>query len=77
MKTKGFSLVFEEWIRYKGNYSEVYSVKKKRFFMPALILVFLGATNFIPPHAYAQKPTKTLTLLYSNNISGEIEPCPT
>jgi hypothetical protein len=25
---------------------------------------------------YAQNPTKTLTLLYSNNINGEIDPCP-
>jgi hypothetical protein len=72
-----FSLVFEEWIGYKSNDLEVYSMKKERFFVPALILVFLGATNFIPFHAYAQKSTKTLTLLYSNNISGEIEPCPT
>jgi hypothetical protein len=52
-------------------------MKKKVFFVPALIIVFLGATDFIPFPAYAQKPTKTLTLLYSNNISGEIEPCPT
>jgi len=28
-------------------------------------------------HSYAQKPAKTLTLLYSNNIYGEIDPCPT
>jgi hypothetical protein len=27
--------------------------------------------------AIAQKSPKTLTLLYSNNINGEIEPCPT
>jgi hypothetical protein len=39
--------------------------------------VFLGATYFIPSPTYAQKSTKTLTLLYSNNIGGEIEPCPT
>jgi hypothetical protein len=25
----------------------------------------------------AQKSPKTLTLLYSNNINGEIDPCPT
>ena len=24
----------------------------------------------------AQTPAKTLTLLYSNNINGEIDPCP-
>ncbi len=27
--------------------------------------------------SYAQKAARTLTLLYSNNINGEIEPCPT
>jgi len=26
---------------------------------------------------YAQKPLNTLTLLYSNNINGEVDPCPT
>ena len=52
-------------------------MKKKVFFVPALIIVFLGATNFIPFPAHAQKSAKTLILLYSNNISGEIEPCPT
>ncbi len=52
-------------------------MKKERVFVLALILVFLGATNFIPFPAHAQKTAKTLTLLYSNNISGEIEPCPT
>jgi len=25
----------------------------------------------------AQKPAKHLTLLYGNNINGEIDPCPT
>jgi hypothetical protein len=26
---------------------------------------------------YAQKPGTTFTILYSNNINGEISPCPT
>jgi hypothetical protein len=52
-------------------------MNKETFFVLALILVFLGATNFIPFPAYAQKSTKTLTLLYSNNVNGEIDPCPT
>ena len=52
-------------------------MKKERFFALALILVFLGATHFIPFSAYAQKSTKPLTLLYSNNVNGEIDPCPT
>jgi hypothetical protein len=76
-ESKGFSLVFEEWIGYKSNDLEVYSMKKERFSVLALILVFLGATHFIPFPAYAQKSTKALTLLYSNNINGEIDSCPT
>ena len=39
------------------------------FFM----LVFLICASPIP----AQNPVKPLTLVYSNNINGEIEPCPT
>ena len=27
--------------------------------------------------SHAQKSAKTLTLVYSNNINGEIDPCPT
>jgi len=50
-------------------------MKKERVFVLALILVFLGATHSLPAHA--QQSAKTVTLLYSNNISGEIEPCPT
>ena len=49
-------------------------MKKKRFLIFLLVLGFFGMTYSIP--AYAQKPAKTLTLLYSNNINGEIEPCP-
>jgi hypothetical protein len=43
-----------------------------------LIFVFsLGLLLILPGfHSYAQKPAKTLTLLYSNNIYGEIDPCP-
>jgi hypothetical protein len=44
-----------------------------------LIVVFLLGCLLIiynlPSHA--QRPTKTLTILYSNNLNGEIEPCPT
>ncbi len=28
-------------------------------------------------YSQAQKPNKTLTILYSNNLNGEIDPCPT
>jgi hypothetical protein len=36
--------------------------------------IFLHFSAF-PCHA--QKSPKALTLLYSNNINGEIDPCPT
>jgi hypothetical protein len=40
-----------------------------------LILGLLGTGDY----AFSQNrvPVKTLTLLYSNNINGEIDPCPT
>jgi len=40
-----------------------------------LILGLLGTGHY----ALSQNgvPVKTLTLLYSNNINGEIDPCPT
>ena len=38
-----------------------------------LMLVILISPSPIP----AQNPVKSLTLVYSNNINGEIEPCPT
>jgi len=28
-------------------------------------------------YSQAPKPSKTLTILYSNNLNGEIDPCPT
>ena len=36
-----------------------------------ILLVFKG----YPSHA--QKQAKLFTIIYSNNINGEIEPCPT
>jgi hypothetical protein len=50
-------------------------MKKKWFFMAVFILVFHWM--IIGTSAQTPKPTKTLTLLYTNNINGEIEPCPT
>lgn len=43
------------------------------------ILSFLGLGILlgIMGTAHAQKQTKTLTILYTNNINGEIDPCPT
>jgi hypothetical protein len=44
-----------------------------------LIVVFLLGCLLVidafPSHA--QKQAKTLTILYSNNLNGEIDPCPT
>jgi hypothetical protein len=49
---------------------------KGKWFVPSiLILGFFLLFNPFPSHA--QKAVKTLTLLYSNNINGEIDPCPT
>ena len=54
---------------------EVNPMKEKWSFIVFLILGFLWVGHDTP--VYAQKPPKPLTLLYSNNINGEIEPCPT
>ncbi len=50
-------------------------VKKLWFFIIFLTLGLLGVSHSHP--CYAEQPLNTLTLLYSNNINGEIEPCPT
>ena len=50
-------------------------MKKIGLFLLFLIFGFLWVVHSTP--LYAQGPTKNLTLLYSNNINGEIEPCPT
>jgi len=49
----------------------------KRRWLPIGVLAvgFLWSLYGLPSHA--QKLPKTLTLLYSNNINGEIDPCPT
>ena len=52
----------------------VVEMKKKWFFVVIFVGLFL-VINAFP--SYAQKTARTLTLLYSNNINGEIEPCPT
>jgi hypothetical protein len=50
-------------------------MKTKLFFIFFLILGFLGTNH----NAFSQgkTPPRTLTILYSNNINGEIDPCPT
>jgi len=48
---------------------------KKRWF---LIVIFgLGILLIITGSSHAQKQPKALTILYTNNINGEIDPCPT
>jgi hypothetical protein len=50
-------------------------MKTKLLFILFLILGVLGTNH----NAFSQSktPPKALTLLYSNNINGEIDPCPT
>ncbi len=50
-------------------------VRRLSFFLIFLTLGLFGVNPIKP--CYAQKPLNTLALLYSNNINGEIEPCPT
>ena len=67
-------LVFKGLIGYKY-FLEVKGMKAKRFWT----ILFLSGSLLIlfASPSYAQKQTRTLTILYSNNINGEIEPCPT
>jgi hypothetical protein len=69
-------LVFKGLIGYKY-FLEVKGMKSKRFWT----ILFLSGSLLIlfaqPSHAQAQKQARTLTILYSNNINGEIDPCPT
>ena len=50
-------------------------MKVKYLLAVLLVLGFHWVVN--STLAQVQKPTKTLTLLYSNNVNGEIDPCPT
>ena len=50
-------------------------MKRKPVFIVLLCLGVLWALAASPLHA--QKTPTSLTLLYSNNFNGEIEPCPT
>jgi len=49
-------------------------VKKAWFF---LVFLGLGILLIIMGTSHAQKQSKTLTVLFTNNINGEIDPCPT
>jgi hypothetical protein len=50
-------------------------MKGKWLLIIIFALIFRWMVIGIPSHA--QIPPRTLTLLYSNNINGEIDPCPT
>jgi hypothetical protein len=54
---------------------EKLTVNGKWFVIGALVLGFCMYFNASSSHA--QKLPKNLTLVYSNNINGEIDPCPT
>jgi hypothetical protein len=49
-------------------------LKKRGFLVFLFALLILLMTAGYP---YAQKQSAALTILYTNNISGEIDPCPT
>jgi hypothetical protein len=59
---------------YKYLYLEVNGMKKKWFLIGVLALGFLLVFHALPN---AQRLPRTLTLVYSNNINAEIDPCPT
>jgi len=67
-------LVFKGLIGYKY-FLEVKKMKSKRFWTILFLLGSLLILFSLPAHA--QKQTRTLTILYSNNLNGEIDPCPT
>ncbi len=50
-------------------------VRRLWYFAIFLPLGLLWVSHSNP--CYAQKPLNAFTLLYSNNINAEIEPCPT
>jgi len=45
------------------------------------LLTILTAASFVfvtlAPCSHAQKAPRGLTIIYSNNINGELDPCPT
>jgi hypothetical protein len=61
--------------KYYHSLLTVNGMKGKSFVIGVLVLGFFLHFNTLA--SQAQKSSKTLTLLYSNNINGEIEPCPT
>ena len=49
---------------------------KKLLIVAAVVLGFLLSIEAFS-RLHAQTPVRTLTLIYSNNINGEVDPCPT
>ena len=70
----GSMLVFKGLIGYKY-FLEVKEMKSKRFWTILFLSGSLLILFALPSHA--QKLPRTLTILYSNNLNGEIDPCPT
>ena len=50
-------------------------MKTKGFVVGAILLGFFLGVQTAPLHA--QKAARTFSLLYSNNVNGEVDPCPT
>ncbi len=68
-------LVFKGWMGYIYPYSQVNGMKEKWFLIGVLVLGSFLLFHALPTHA--KEFPRTLTLVYSNNINGEIDPCPT
>ncbi len=50
-------------------------MKTRALFILFLILGFLATDRYV--FSQSKTSVKTLTIVYSNNINGEIDPCPT
>ena len=50
-------------------------MKGKKFWIFIILVGSFAIFSHFPSHA--QEPTRTLTVLYSNNLNGEIDACPT
>jgi hypothetical protein len=68
-------LVSKGQIGYKYFYLKVKKMKRKGFILILLVLALCWVAK--GRHVDAQEPPKTLTILYGNNLNGEIDPCPT
>ncbi len=62
--------LFTEMIHERVDGMKVKSLLIIAFFLGFLLVIHEFSSQ-------AQQPTKSLTILYSNNLNGEIDPCPT